>query len=749
MKMRSYSIFTLALITIALNCFAQNQEQTISGKITDKKGIPLFGASIILADEYPPKGTVTDANGFFKIEKVKPGRHTLLITYIGYDEVEMKELLVTPDFPVVLTIQLQESSTRLSEVVVAEKTVQRDEALNAMAVVSARSFSIDQAERYAASMRDPARLALSFPGVRGQGDIVNAIIVRGNAPKGVLWRIEGVEVPDPNHFSQEGYGGGAVSLISGNVIGASDFYSGAFPAEFGNATSAVFDVRLRKGATDKLRYFFHAGFLGMEAGMEGPINKNSQSSFVFNYRYSTLAVFEKMGLDVGNTISTYQDLNFKLNFPTRKRGTFSIFGVGGMSQLTTSEKRRNRTVEKAKIYDMGVVGLSHSYSLNENNLLKSVVAFSANREAIDRDDVFTGNLTLPSYRMGASNLYIRNMMQLDTRMSVRSSLRSGITISGMSFKLNDQYISSNKTEILDDAELAYKIQGNTQWKYHLTEQWTVLTGIHLLFFGINRQFSVEPRLGATYQINKKQSLQFAAGLHSRMESLATYVVRDPWTSTRPNGDLNFTKALHLVAGHEFFPLENLKLKTEIYFQYLYEVPVSTDESSDFSMLNYIDRYTLMKLVNNGRGKNYGIELSLEKSFSKNYYLLANTSLFQSKYIAADGVWRNTRFNANYVSSFTAGKDFPFGNTQRRWVFGLNSRLLWAGGERKYKTQFMEQYSDYFRIDTRLSIERQRSRANWQVAVDIQNVTNRINESSLEDIRPAGLLPVASFRVSFH
>lgn len=268
----------------------------------------------------------------------------------------------------------------------------------------------------------------------------------------------------------------------------------------------------------------------------------------------------------------------------------------------------------------------------------------------------------------------------------------------------------------------------------------------MLFFGYNHRYAVEPRGGINYQLNKKHSLFLAAGLHSRLESFACYMIEEPFTSKQPNRDLGMTRALHVVFGHEAKPHEHWKIKTELYYQYLFNVPVSTDEDSYFSMLNFQERYTTMELVNNGLGKNYGAELTLEKMFSRNYYVLANGSLFNSIYYAADGLWRNTRFNANYITSLSAGKDFTFGGIKKSWTFGLNARMLWAGGERKWETEYDEQFKDYFRMDTRVSIARKRERMKWLLSVDIQNTTNRENETSLKEIKPIGILPVLAFRV---
>ncbi|HXH18541.1 MAG TPA: TonB-dependent receptor, partial [Chitinophagales bacterium] len=571
------------------------------------------------------------------------------------------------------------------------------------------------------------------------------IVVRGNSPKGVLWRVEGIEVPSPNHFSQEGFGGGAVCLISGQAIGTSDFYAGAFPAEFGNAQSAVFDIKLRKGDSQRRHYYLQAGMMGFEGGTEGPFADGRQASYFINYRYSTLKVFEKIGFDIGNTVTSYQDLNFKLQFPSKNAGTFSVFGIGGMSEIRISEQKRHKLKDKTKTYDMAMMGISHGYSLNEKNHITSIVAVAANRESLDKDEIYAGNVLIPSYRLGASNIYLRSTVELNSRFSSKSSLRSGIIASGIRFKVDDLYDAYLKTGEVKTAEFSYVLQAHSQWKYRLSEKWTWLSGMHFLFFGYNYHYSLEPRTGLRWQITEKQSLYLSAGLHSRLESLSTYSVQDPWSLEQPNRYLDLTRSVQLVLGYEIRPAEHLTLKAETYFQYLYNVPVSTDESSYFSMLNFQDRYVTMKLVNNGRGKNYGIELTLEKSFANNYYVLANGSLFNSTFYAADGIWRNSRYNSNFITSLTAGKDVPFGK-MKTWTLGANARILWSGGERTERTGFEEQIGNYFRLDTRVSIARKRECVKWLLALDIQNATNRKNENTLEEIEPTGILPVLSFRV---
>lgn len=741
--------FLYLLLVINLQGFAlrAQQPQTAEGTVIDAQTAePLTGVHVVFENTQHSFGCLTDAYGSFKIESIPAGKYAVKISLIGYTPLLLPEVEITTGKNSFSAWKLDTFLTALSEVVVRSRRKADDSPQNPMAVASARSFAMETAQRYAASMGDPGRLALSFAGVRGQADITNGIVVRGNAPKGVLWRVDDVDVPDPNHFSQEGYGGGAVCMISAQLMAASDFFTGAFAAQYGNAMSAVFDIKLRHGNIHRRHYYMQAGMLGFEGGMEGPFLTGKRSSYLINYRYSTLSLFDKIGFDVGNTITTYQDLNFKLNFPSRRGSTFSVFGIAGMSELVYHQQRKRKTNEKIKTYDMGVAGIAHARSLNEKNHLRSVFSFSANRETLDKDEIYTGNVQIPAYQMRAAGMTVRGIINLDTRLSSATGITSGIRVSGIRFNLDDIFDFTRSTGEYKRADMTYMLQAHSQLKHALSEKWTVTGGVHLLFFGYNHHYAIEPRTGVSWQISRKHKLYFASGLHSRLESLACYMVVDPWQAAQPNRDLNFTRAVHAVLGYEMNPAEHLKLKAEAYCQYLYAVPIATDEGSYFSMLNFQDRYTTMKLVNNGRGMNYGIELTAEKSFSHNYYVLANGSLFNSKYYAADGVWRNTRYNTNYVTSCTAGKDFPFGKINTSWSLGINARMLWAGGERTEQSLFEEQISDYFRLDTRVSISRERQRVRWLLALDIQNTTNRINENTLKEIQPAGILPVLSFRV---
>lgn len=314
----------------AFNCHTFSQTQTVRGTIVDLDAqVPLIGATIQLISNNPV-GTTSDIDGKFQLDNIPTGRQSFVVQYLGYETQKLEELVVTPSKEVVLNIKLKESVAQLNEVIV-QASSNGHEALNEMSMISARSMTIEELNRQPANFYDPARMALGFSGVTSAGDDEsNEIVVRGNSPAGILWRIEGIEVSNPNHFSEAGTAGGGISMLSTNAMGTSDFFAGAFPAEFGNALSGVFDIKLRNGNNNTTEAAAQIGLLGLNAAVEGPLKKGYGGSYLINYRYSTLGIIESLGvIESGGGNPDFQDLSFKVRLPTKKAGTFSLFGLGG------------------------------------------------------------------------------------------------------------------------------------------------------------------------------------------------------------------------------------------------------------------------------------------------------------------------------------------------------------------------------------------------------------------------------------
>ena len=688
-KRASISILVFLLYSSML-C-AQPLTQTIKGKVLDQDTQePLIGANVIVLGIEPVRGATTDHNGLFWIDRIPVGRYDLKTSYIGFEPQALPEILVSSAKEVVVTFQLVQSIIETEQVIV-EGASSKEIPQNSMAVVSARTFTVEEARRYAGGMDDPARLASSFAGVSTGAAQDNAIVVRGNAAKGLLWQVEGVRVPSPNHFPDINVaGGGFVSVLSSHVLGNSDFYTGAFPAEYGNALAGVFDMKLREGNTETTEYTFQAGVLGLDAAAEGPIPGTENASYLFNYRYSTFALIKDF--IPSEQIPEYTDYTYKLVIPTQKYGKFSIWGLGSNDINIEPEKADSSlwTVPWDRIsYDlemgMNVLGLTHKYLATQNTYIKTSVIrteqhstmnmYRLNDELILQDNYLaentSGTVTLSSY--------------LNTRFSRKHTNRTGVIFDRLNFHFDQQAALNNTlplTRLVDQNDVANLTQVYSQSRFGLSPKLELNTGIHLQHFSVNDEITIEPRLGLTWKIDPIRSLSLGYGDHSQMEELRIYFVEQPTNgqTTQPNKNLGLSKAHHLILAYQQKLSMNTIIKLEPYLQFAYNVPVIQDSS--FSMLNFTQDLSFNSpLVNDGLGHNYGLDITLERYLINNMYFLVTASIFESKYTGGDGIERETRYATKYVVNGLIGKEYMLGRTREN-ILGLNVKLKVAGGARR-------------------------------------------------------------------
>jgi hypothetical protein len=773
--MRLFISFLAFIFFSFTAAFTQTLTQTIKGQVIDTESRqPLAGASIIVTSIQPIKGSQSDANGFFKILDIPVGRHTLKITFIGYENGLVQELVVGTGKEIDLTIRLNESLQHLDAVTV-KASAQNGTALNDMATVSARSFSVEQVKRYAAAINDPARMALTYAGVAGNSEQSNALIIRGNSPKGVLWRMEGVEIPNPNHFAEEGASGGGISALSVNMLGNSDFFTGAFPAEYGNATSGVFDLKLRKGNHEKREYALQVGVLGADIAAEGPFSAKSKASYLVNYRYSTLEMLKKAGIKIiGDAAPDFQDAAFKLFFPITQRSVISLWGMGGLSRQI-----RHRTTQNDAFHsDRAVAGLNFTHFISEKSFVDATLSWAANRQTYDASRlqqvyIREENFTNQAYRLS---------LQFNHKFNARHSLRTGIIVSNLRFQLLNRTTDGTKiSTTLNQQGDTYLLQAYSQWKYRITPVLTLNAGFHATLLALNQQSSLEPRGGLRWNIAPRHALSAGLGIHSRTEALSTYfaeVKGKNGTISFANKNLALLKSTHFVLGYEFRPRDDWRLQTEAYYQRHYDVPIGTATTKSAvwrteSLLNLMDGYTTDSLVSDGTGRNYGLDLTIEKFLTKGLYFIFTTSFYQAKYTARDGVERNSRFNGKFVQNILLGKEWKMGRTKTN-TLAINVRSLWAGGNRYvpidlaqsqkrnttvrvYERSYEEQLPNYFRFDTRVSFTKNRRRTTSTVSIDIQNLFNRTNlyqpfydsaTKSLQFDTQLGLVPVLNWRLEF-
>ena len=682
----------LIIIALCIICFkewsvAQTITQTVKGKVIDQTTQEeLYGVSVILLGSDPLVGTVTGIDGTFVLENVPVGRQSFEFRMMGFESHFASEILVSSGKEVILDVSLREEIFNLEEVTVVYKAV-KDKAINEMATVSSRQFTVEETQRYAGGLNDPARLVSSFAGVASPSISSNGISVRGNSPSGLLWRIEGVEVPSPNHFADLTIAGaGALTVLSSQMMNNSDFYTGAFPSEYGNATSGVFDINLRSGNSSQREHTFQAGVLGVDFATEGPFKKEKEATYLFNYRYSTLALVSPL-LPSDAGILKYQDLSFKINMPTKKSGKFSLWGLGAYDAIDTEaldsiewEAKSDRENSQTSMH-VFASGLNHNININSRSFLKTSLAFSGNGLSFKEQYLDDNLIGHPQTDAQKNNYKITLQSSLNYSFNDKHYNRTGFYINNMGYDLaidDAESIGTLPKNIVDVNGQSMLFQFYSQSQFTPTPKITVNAGFHSQYFQLNRDFSIEPRASVKYQLNPKSDIALAYGLHSKTESLGLYFVKDN-LGNEPNKELKLMKSNHIVASFNSMLNDQLKLSIEPYYQFLNDVPVAPN--SYISTLNMQNNLLFnQSLISKGTGRNVGIDFTLERYLKNGAYYLLTSSIFDSKYTANDDIQRNTRFNKNFVMNAIIGKEWQVGRNDNN-TFSANVRLNYLGGNR--------------------------------------------------------------------
>jgi len=782
--MKNY-IAVILFFSLFANCFAQKATQNIRGVIYDKDSKQtLIGATVMVLGLDETKGTITDFDGSFLIEDVPVGRRQIECSYVGYSSYQSDFFILNSAKEYVIDVELIETGITTEEVVV-KAYKNGNEATNELAVLSSRSFSVEETQRYAASANDPGRMAQAFPGVQPARDTRSDIIIRGNSSVGLLWRLEGVDIPNPNHFARRGSSGGGITIFSTSMLGKSDFFTGAFPAEYGNAFSGVFDVKFRKGNRENREYTFKAGILGLDFSTEGPIKKG-RSSYLVNYRYSTLGILNSMGIHLVSerVDNTFQDLSFNLNFPSaNNKSIFGIWGIGGLSsemQSVVEDPEDWKTISDRATYDfttnMGAMGVNHTYLIDDKSYVKTTLAGMA-QQVVYSDDILNDreaaiNINTEDYtnsRLSLSTFYNR-------KINPYLGFKTGVYLSDLIYNLQQDSLNINTTSyqsIINTKGNTFLIQPFAQFKYRPTPKLSVNFGVHAMFLTLNNTSSIEPRLGLQYQLSEKQSISAAYGLHGRILPLGSYFTEVG--EETPNMDLEMIKSHHVVLAYKVGLTPNINLQVEAYFQSLFDVPVVNDLERNYWLLNDVQGYATEALVSEGTGTNVGLDVSLEKYFSNNTYFILNGSIYDSKYSALDkNKTFNTQYNSNYSASLMAGKEWNVGKSA---ILQTGLKLIYNGGLRitpllenassidgfqapeDESRSFSEQIPNYFRPDMRIAYRKDKQKYAWSLALDVQNFIGRRNIDGLNrtydsDLsqwvyrEQSSLVPVISYQIDF-
>lgn len=779
--MRRYITFVAAILLLVGEAAGQSLVQTVRGKLYDiETQSPIPGGSIMINGT--SLGTASGTDGTFRISSVPLGRHDLTASFIGFETVTIPNILVTSGKEVILNIGLKQATRQMDEVVV-KANQRKDRPVNTMATISARTFSVEETRRYAGGLDDPARMASAFAGVTVGNIQDNAIIIRGNSPKGVSWRVEGVEVPNPNHFAGGNVaGGGFVSLLSSQLLSNSDFYTGAFPAEYGNALAGVFDMRMRVGNNEKHEHTAQVGLMGIDVASEGPFSKGHRSSYLFNYRYSTAGILSKLKMIPTDQVPIYQDLSLKLNFPTQKAGTFSIWGIGGIDNLKEPEdadstKWKTNWDRLKYTWDIatGAAGITHKITLGKSFISTSLAASGTSNKM--RQTRFDDAMQMrPNSNLKSNTTTITLNTFINSKLSANHTLRAGFTIKELLYNLDINNVinedpDSYRNMVLEKGS-SQVMEAYWQSRYQLTSTVQLNGGVNASYFALNERYSVDPRFSIRWQLAERHALTLGVGKHSQLEELRFYFIKQQAANgdVYPNKKLDFSQAQHLIVGYDWSVSSNLRLKVEAYLQKLYRVPGIADSS--YSMINFTQDWAFYdKLVNNTKGKNIGVDFTLERFLNNGFYYLATASIFRSKYKGGDNVWHNTRFDKGYSLNLLAGKEYAI---SRNRIIGINGRINYLGGERKTpilnhesmnakrviydeSRAFEEQYPSTCYLDMTITYRTNKRRYAGTWGLQVKNLLGapiysgpayNYRSKTIEEQKATLVLPVLSYRVDF-
>lgn len=781
------NIFLCFLLSISIHSSAQEISQTLRGQVSDLislKGIPL--ANLILDNGAESFITMTNEQGDFILDELPLGRYHLKVTHIGYTPYFYHDVLLQGGKDLYLQIELKPAITQLKNIEILDNTV----FLSISPRLSSLSFDMDMSDRIPATFYDPARIVTSYPGIAIQNDQSNNISIRGNSPNELTWRIEGLNFVNPNHLTNAGtfsdrssVSGGGVSILSAQLIQRSRILTGAFPANYGNALSGVFDIFLREGNHQKSEFTLQAGLLGVEASAEGPASNNKRNAYLINYRYSTIGLLSQIGVELGDESINFQDLSFNLVFDLKDAGKLTVFGIGGLSNERFDAQNDSSVwkiiedrVDTRFNSDMGGAGITHQMAIGDLSSWSNKLSYSY----------------ISSIRKGIYVLddYSKNLIQYDQfdqgLLSMNSEFNTNLgnyllKVGFFADRQNFNLLSQTADSIQNDLQTIIKGVGSfwlhqpyVQIEKPINIKWKIYAGINGLYHSLSRRFSIGPGFGISYYPDNKRSLQLQYGLVSKSQIPQAYYVFDQQNSSYPNKDLDFTRSHQVLIGYEQMINEHTQIKLEGYFQKHSHVPVSPDPGNTYSIVNAQDAYINEVLSNQGNARNLGVELIINRNFIKNYYVLISGTWYNSNYQALDGIWRNTRFNGQYGLNITSGKEFIKIKKSFQRVFGINARCLYHGGpwetpidetlskEIQFpvyieEETFTNKLKDFFRIDIGLYFKKNKKNYSRSVILGVQNIINRKNiaykyyDIELNSVRTKyqlGFIPSLNYRIQF-
>ncbi len=655
----------LILLMVVMPAFVAGQIQKgiLAGTVTDATNKqPLAGANVVV--EGTTMGAATDMDGEFVITGLQPGSYNIGIYFLGYETVMKANVVINPGNKSIIRVEMTPDLLESEAVEVTASYFSQPRE----AVVSARSMDFEEVRRSPGSALDIQRVMQSLPSVVSGSDQNNEIIIRGGNPGENLFLMDDVEIPNPNHFGEQGSGGGPINMINTLMVGQVDFYAGAFPAKYGDKASSVMDIRLRDGSRDQFKTTLDMGMAGAGVISEGPLN-GGRGSYILSARRSYLdLIVDAIGLVA---IPRYYNLQGRLSYDLTPSSTLIFNMMYGR--------------DKIHIQDEGGAGYSRGAENVKSNggqyavglSLRSV--FSPNFYGRTTFSVAQSEWDVDVYRTLTGKTYFSNRSR-EKETTLKSdftySLKSGVEFNwGAQIKqvnFNLDVFSAADTlftydpaaqrpdsatgiarvyagDSFDDDLNSYKTALYGQVSFDFLKRFTLTAGARYEYFKYTGFHSLSPRLGMRWKLSPQSTLNLAYGRHYQSP------VYFQLLQNRQNRSLDSYYSEQFIAGFEYLLRSDIKFTLEAYRK-TYEGLPQYRRLTTADPLDYYDN----EMLNSGRGRSRGVETFLQKKITDNFSGIVSYSFSRSENLdLRDNSWYAGNYDYRHVLTLIAGYKIRF------------------------------------------------------------------------------------------
>ena len=679
--------FLFLILVLLTSSSYKSQSGVIKGRVFDQ----INNESIPFANIYIEElqiGATTDIEGDYEIKEIKPGLYNVVFSFIGYENIRKAEIIISSTKPTVLNIGLIEKSTNLEEVEINTSPFEKSEE----SPVSKRNINATEIYRNPGGNRDISKVIQSLPGVASTVAFRNDIIIRGGAPNENRFYLDGIEVPNINHFATQGSSGGPVGMINVNFIREVDLYSGAFPANRGNSLSSIMEFKQIDGNTDRVASTFTIGSSDIGMTIDGPIGK--KSTFVFSARRSYLQfLFKAIQLPF---LPTYNDFQYKQSININNKNKITLIGLGAIDDfelnLELNDNITDQDTYERNEYILGYLPVTTQWNytvgakwthFKENSFQDLVIS----RNQLNNSSVkYTGNIVTPE-----NLLQDYNSQEIENKIRWENTFRkNGWKINyGIGYEYVEYTNSTFQKTSINDTSITINFNSALNFsKFNLFAQSSkkLVNNRLILSLGIrtdNNTYSekmlnpfsqISPRFSLSYAINKQISLNFNTGKYFQLPAYTVLGYRDSLDNLiNKQNEISYISNDHVVAGIEYSPGTSNKITIEGFYKNYHNYPFILADS--ISLANLGGDFGVIgnePVSSTSEGRAYGIEFLAQQKLSKDFYGILAYTWVKSEFKDKDGHYRPSAWDNGHIISLTAGKKF-----KNDWEIGFKFRF--SGG----------------------------------------------------------------------